>query len=179
MTKLLRDIFAFHYLSSQQNRCETTKNSVPFITKRVSFMNNAHKFGRIFVEPLYHNFVQYSYPWWIKPFSRVHVPWFLRSEYVEELIIIFNILSICIPYWLKGTFKPFPWHIHIRCTFRNCQILCLPPVLPVVDSDPVTDVEPISKPPYKLSRFHWMFQNLIRFVDEYLFQIVNRKYDWK
>ena len=142
------------------------------------FTPNANEYGHIVVKPPHHNFIKYINPLCIKLFSHVKVPCLFHFTHVEEPIIIFNILLICITQRSKDSLKTFPWNITIkseRCTSRHCRILCWPPVPPVHNYDPATHVEITFHLPNKLSKVYWIFHNLIRFRYEYLFQILNRK----
>ena len=118
-------------------------NSVSLFTKRARFTTNTHESGHILVKPLHHTFVQYINPWWIKLFIHVKVTCFFNFSDVEEPIIIFNIICICLTYRSKDTFKPSPWHIlinDVNRTSRHGRICCWPPVPPVRNSDPSTHV---------------------------------------
>ena len=136
------------------------------------FTPNANKLGRTFVKPTHNNFVQYSNTWWIKFLRYVHAPCLFHLMHAEELIIIFNILYISILQRWNNPLKPINWYILINsegCIFRHIRRRCQQEVTTVVNCNLKTHAEPTSKPPDKLSKVHWMFKNIIRFGDEWLF----------
>ena len=140
-------------------------------TKMVRLTLNAHKYGRISVEPPHHIFIQSFNLWYINFLRYVNVTCLFNLTHMEDIIIVLNILTIGTTECKKYIFKPCPWHGIIKSpghTFKHINLPCWRPVHLVENDNTETVIEPTTKPPNKFSISHWMYEKLIGFGNDYL-----------
>ena len=92
-------------MQSTHNIIQATKNSVPFVTKRVMFTPNVHKTGILFFEPLHNNLIQYINPFLITFIINVYILCLFHLTHMEEPIVILNIRSVVIYKLAKGSLQ--------------------------------------------------------------------------